>query len=263
MADRYSRGSFMRRAGGASGGPSQRGLKSYVSQQSGSRRHQYTSALSTVNTIAAGSYGVVNLLRFQRTFDSATGDDIPPTATASNNYQSPDVFNGSRISNYSAKLQIKNTSSSKAFTLDVFEVSLSFYDALVWNTVLTSNCPVQFDTTAPTDPPYDLRGRVTTKTPAIGLVSNNAFNNFKIIQHYMKYRGPITLGASDGSPTPQVEININRVPRKNRRSNMGNYWGLIILNDSDKNGAGIFSGEATLTASFDELPSDNRLPYVY
>ena len=58
----------------------------FVSEQSGIRRHEFTAPIEGMGTMALGDYGELPLVQMARTFD---GIDGPPTATASNNYQSP------------------------------------------------------------------------------------------------------------------------------------------------------------------------------
>ena len=117
--------------------------KSYVQQSSGSRRHQFTAdftgpAGSTdATSLAANEYGIFDLARFQRTFDISVTADTEPTATASNNYQTSAVMNGSKIIRYQAKVRIENTGTSTNY-YDVYTMALSFYDALIWDTVSTS-----------------------------------------------------------------------------------------------------------------------------
>ncbi len=85
-----------------------RAQKNYVSQQSGAKRHQYQSLpVNSPLALAAGEYFVHRLARFVRG-TTAAPDDTPPSPTASNNYQTPSVMNGSKIVNYNTKISIKN-----------------------------------------------------------------------------------------------------------------------------------------------------------
>ena len=62
------------------------GGRNYVSEQSGSKRHEFVSKIPQLETIGIGDYAELLLTRFRRSFGA--GDDDPDTATASNNYQS-------------------------------------------------------------------------------------------------------------------------------------------------------------------------------
>lgn len=233
----------------------------YRSQQSGVYRHQGNAApnTGTPSALAANFYFVFNLLRFKRTFAPGVTDDTPPTATASNNYQNTDTFNGSRIENYKNKITITNTSSTITAILDVYETALSFWDGLIWNTVRSGTCPVTFDTT--TVSPGDQRGTIGPKTPTGSIITLNDWSNVKFQQHYLKKRGTITIPNKDAGNNV-VEIFINQVPGKVRRAQTGQYWGLFFHNDSTKNGSNTLALTATQEFSFDEKPSDNRLPYI-
>ena len=71
---------------------------------------------------------------------SANGviDDVPLDPTASNNYQTANVMNGSYINNFNAKITLKNIDSSDPITLDLYQVAVSFYDVLIWETLFDS-----------------------------------------------------------------------------------------------------------------------------
>jgi len=256
----YRRGSQLR-LGNNTISPNVQGRKqsSYTTNLSGSKRHQYSRPIATASTIAADEYSIIPLVSFQRTF--GTGDDEPDTPALSNNLPTHEVMNGSKIQNYASKITVKHTGSQNAQILDVYEVQLSFYDVLVWNTILPSACPFNFETSTVTP---DKAGVVTFKATAVGLVTNQNWLSFKIVQHYMKYRGQLTFGAEDGTPSPAVDLNITRIPAKCRRSNLGMMWALILLYSSDKNASGTtFTADTSQTATFDEIPADNRLPFVY
>lgn len=239
----------------SSGSRRQSSQRSYVSQQSGGRRHQFQSLSNgTPLTLTTGLYFQFILARFRRSFDS--GADTPPTATASNNFQSADVFNGSKITNYNAVIRIKNRGAVGGY-LDVYEVALSFFDVLIWNTIQPTACPFTIDTST-----SNLEGIVAPKAITNTLVVANTIKNFKFVAHYMKHRGTVFVTNEDGGNGGEVTININKVPAKCRRSQTGMFWGLIFHNDSDKNGSETLILDATINASFEEIPSDNRLPFL-
>jgi len=94
------------------------------------------------------------------------------------------------------------------------------------------------------------------------LITENTIKNYKFLQHYIKKRGTVFVTNEDGGNGGEVTININRVPPKCRRSQTGMYWGLFFHNNSDKNGSETLNLDATIEESFEEIPSDNRLPYI-
>ena len=100
--------------------------KNYASQQSGTKRHQFQWASADFASITAGKYAPITLLKFVRN-DGVT-DDTPPSATASNNYQSNEVMNGSKVVNFRTKIDMKSLSSTKAFSIDVYEITCSFWE---------------------------------------------------------------------------------------------------------------------------------------
>lgn len=239
--------------------------KTYASEQTGIRRHQLIQnvkgpvASSDASSLAPQEYAVIDLLRFQRTFDIGTTDDVAPTPTASNNYQSNAVFNGSAIRKFNAKIKIKSNSSSQTQYYDVYEMAMSFYDVLVWNTISVGTSLLTFDTTAGS--PGNNKGAVLSKTPTSSLLSANTVKNFKFIQHYLKFKGTITISANDAN-RPTAEININQLPAKVRRSQTGMYYGIVLHNDTIKNDGSTITQTITSDISFEEIPSDHRLPYI-
>lgn len=196
------------------------------------------------------------LLQFQRTFDVGVTNDVPPTATASNNYQSIKVFNGSKVSNFQAVFRLVNTGASLPANLDVYTIALSFYDALVWNTVLSANCPVTFNTTGGAG---DNRGFVDWKTMTATIITDNQYKSFRFIQHFMKKLGTITIGNSDTDN--EVVFTLNRVPGKCVRSQTGMFYGIVFHNEASKNNGQTVNINPFMELSFVETPSENRLPY--
>ena len=173
--------------------------------------------------------------------------------------QSASVFNGGNIYNFDATVKIKNRGAVGGY-LDIYQVAASFYDVLVWNTLLPSGCPLTFDST--TTGPADLRGEVTPKSITNTLIIKNTIKNFKFLQHYIQPMGTVFVTNEDGGNGGEVSIRINRIPAKCRRSQTGMYWGLFFHNDSDSNGAETLALDATIDESFEEIPSDNRLPFI-
>ena len=72
----------------------------------------------------------------------------------------------------------------------------------------------------------------------------------------------MTLNSEDASGSVQ-KFRITRVPLKCRRSQTGMFWGLFFVNDSEKNLSNTLALDSFMEVSFNEHPSDNRLPYLY
>ncbi len=235
--------------------------KSYESFLTGSKRHQFTTvqALGDPDILLPGEYFMHFMLGFSR---SATGstDDVPLAPTDSNNYQTASVMNGSYISNYQADITIKNHGAGNPITLDIFQVAVSFWDVFVWDGLIPSACPINFDNVSVG--PADLRGAVGFKAVTPTLIVENIIKNKKFLQHYIQKIGSVTLTSEDGS-TPLAKFRISRVPLKCRRSQTGMFWGLFFVNDSDKNNSETLNIDTFMEISFNEHPADNRLPYLY
>ncbi len=234
-----------------------RGLKDYASLQTSARRHQFTSGgLNGFLVMAAGFYGIVELLAFNRTFTAA--NDTPPTATQSNNFQSTRIMNGSRVGTYKCVVNLENNDAAAGHYLDIYEVTVSFWDVFIWNSIFPSLCPFVFELGAG---PPDIRGQITFKTITATLVVENAIKGFKFLQHFMRKRGTIYIGAL-GQANNKTQIILNQVPPKCKRANSGMYWGLICHNNSDKNASATINLVATAEYDFLEYPSEERLPYI-
>lgn len=235
------------------------GQKNIASLQTNTRRHEFQSTAfpSNLPALVAGEYFGHILCGFERTFTAV--NDTPPTATASNNFQTPRVMNQSSIRNFKAKISIKNRSNIGGF-LGVYRVALSFWDAHIFNLKYPANCPIQFDSTG-VGPP-DERGKVSTKTITATLITKNNYNNFKGVQHYMDYMGDIQIPPEDGGNGGLVEINLIGLPPKCRRSNEGMFYCYFFHNDADQNGSETMQIDSVVNISFDEVPSDNRIPFV-
>lgn len=237
-----------------------RKLKNTVSQLSNAKRHEYQATPDIVvvgyPALAAGEYFGFTLARFRRTFSGAT-DDTVDTPTQSNNYQTPDVMNQSSISNHQAKFTIRNRSGIGG-TLSVYRVALSFWDAHTWNTKHPSFCPVTFDSTG-TAP--DTRGTVSAKAVTTTIITRNAYNGFKGVQHYLDYLGEIEVPSEDAGNGGMVTLDVDGIPPKCKRANEGMFYAYFFHNDADKNGNETLQLDATVDVSFDETPTDNRIPW--
>lgn len=230
-------------------------MKDYSKSGYGVFRHDYTSATLGSGTIASNSYIPIPLLQFKRTFGGS--DDTPPTPTAGNNYQTPDVFNGSEIKNYEATVHISTRGSAPGY-LTVYEAAYSFWDAYLHNAIYPTQCPVVFEDTAVAP---DTRGQVTLKTPSATLISANLNKSLKFLQHYIRPVGKVfvnAINAQDGA----LDIKINRIPAKCRRANSGMAWYLFLHNDATDNNSLSVSADVNVEAKFDEIPTEFRLPYL-
>ena len=118
---------------------------------------------------------------------------------------------------------------------------------------------VEMDTT--TIGPPDIRGNVQFKSP-LPAFTENQYKNLKFNQHYMKHAGTVFVGSEDASNN-SLEINLNNLPSKNKRSQTGNFYGVLLHNSSTKNDSVTLNMETTLEIGFMEHPSENRLPYIY
>ena len=228
----------------------------YSLNQTGGRRHELMQEPVRGDSQAwlpNESVGIV-LCQMQRAFNA---DDTPPTPTAGNNYQNISVMNGSTIDQYKAKIRLLNSSGSSSTYIDVYTIELSFYEALIWDTVDAGGLShVNFDQATP-----DRQGETTFKQPLPTLTANQ-YKNFKFTHHYMKHQGTIFLSSEDGSPA-QGEINFSRVPPKVKRMQTGAFWGVVLTNDSIKNDGATLNVDISTEFSFMEHPTDNRLPYIY
>ena len=201
--------------------------------------------------LALGDYFVVENAQFIRS-NSAIETDEEPVPTVSNNLASPKVMNGSSISEFSSNVRLKNQDTNDTVTLDVFDISLSFYDAHIWDTIFGTHCPVEFNlTNAPN------LGEVTAKAVHATDFTMQEYNNTKFQQHYASHLGSITIGHGDGDNV--MEFKQNRIPSKCRRSQTGMYWATIYLYDSTKNTALVAEIEFNQELNFKESRSSNRI----
>lgn len=250
----------MKGGGGLVSNSTNRYLKksNYVSQQSGNRRHEFTLAAPIVGSASilnANEYFGVEIIRFQRTFTGAA--DTPPTASASNNYATSGVFNGSRVSNLESTIVLKNTSATVSPTIDIYEIALSYYDGLIWNTIRPTQCPVAFTTGVGVTAGecYLDPAKVLATT-----ILDQDIKNYKFQQHYLKKVGTVTLGNTD--TTNVATFKVNQIPPKCRRSQTGMLYAYIFANDSVKNGGATINLDYTLETKFSETPTDLRLPFI-
>jgi hypothetical protein len=228
--------------------------------QTSTRRHEFVSEHFNGN-LSSGDYVPITMLRFKRTFDSGNAD-VPPTPTEGNNYQSSSVFNGSRITNYRSKIHVENFEQSnatvqKTFFLDVYEIALSFFDGSNWEGFdggALQDSLVSFD--GSTSSTNHEAGEVSYVTPNVTLSANNVKNNV-FTQKYMRHAGRIKVPWGDS-----ITLNFNNVPPKCRRSNSGMFWGIVLHNDSVIN-SDAFQVGITQETSFEEIPSETRLPFIY
>lgn len=252
---RSNRSSFASR--GASPSSPVGRVDSYSSGLSSIRRHEYSSAILGSGTIATGLYQFVPLAKFKRAFGAT--DDSPPTPTSGFNFQTPDTFNGSRIENFQAVIHLNNALTSTGY-LTVYESALSFWDGFIWNSVFPSQCPITFDST--TVGPPDVRGEIAYKTPTATLITSNLNKSNKFLQRYIKQVGQIFMPSRE-SMESSVDLKISRIPAKCRRSQNGMNYTIYLHNDSVVNKSAAMQVDSSVENSFDEVPSDLRLPYIY
>lgn len=240
--------------------PNKANAKDYSRSGYGIFRHEYTSAVLGSGSIASNSYLPVPLLEFRRTFDIGGGvDDKPPTPTAGNNFQTPEVFNGSRIQNFEATLHMRMTGASTLGAwITVYQLACSFFDAYLLDNIYPSQSPVTFTSTIGTE---DHRGEVNLKTPSATLISTNLNKSIKFLQHYIRPVGKIYIPTANANGAG-TDIVINKIPMKCRRANSGMFWGLFLHNDGTDNNSSPVSVQCDVEVKFDEIPSEFRLPYL-
>ena len=85
----------------------------YKLSGSGIRRHEIIAKIAGLDTIALGDYAIVHLTHMNRTF--GVGEDEPPTANASNNFQTASVMNGSKIVSFQADVGVFSPSDMRVF----------------------------------------------------------------------------------------------------------------------------------------------------
>lgn len=229
-------------------------LQRFSTPTSSVRRHQFQSGATYPGAgvlITQQVYAYIELLKFERTFTAAADTPDTPIANTSN-YPTPKVFNGSKIQNFSANILLRNETPNTPVYLDVYMDTLSFYDALVWNTIYSAACPVGSGN-------FTLGsingGEVTMKAPVVGLVDDQTINDSKFLQHYIKPIGTIVVPPIDSGGV--AEVNLTMIPDKCRRSQTGMHWAIYFANDALKN-QGDKSVRITADINFDEIPSSAR-----
>ena len=233
----------------------------YGGQQTGGIRHEASFATdgfegTVPSMLPSGEYFIIENMKMRRSF-SGTDDDTPNTPTVSNNLASVDIMNGSSASNFTSNIRIKNEDTNDTVTLDVYNIALSWYEALIWDTINTNGSPLSFNVAVATP---DQRGNVTAKLAQASEISVQDWNNLKFQQHYMQHLGAVTIGNADGNNV--IEFRQSRIPPKCRRSQTGMYWATLFLFDSTKNDQATATLNVNQELKFDEHPSDQRLPYL-
>ena len=229
--------------------------RDYRSEQTAQRRHEFIAKIPGLQGITLGAFATVDLAQFHRSFGDPDIDD-PPTATASNNYQSANVMNGSAIKNFSAQFKFMNTGSSEGFYVDVYEVITSFSESLYMNQVYNTECPIEFLSS-----PGNAQGNVQFKD-VLPTWTENIYKNFKGLQRNIHFLGTVFVSSEDGG-TPEASFIVSRLPGKCRRSQTGMFYGMMFHYSSTKNTAATASIEASVDISFDEIPSSERVPYKW
>ena len=227
---------FSRRTSRYSAFPSQVNITSslrnsrnnYKPEQTGIRRHEVISKITGLDSIALGDYAFINLLQFKRSFGA--GADDPPTPTASNNYASTQIMNGSKAYGYQANIKLSNVGSGNTVYIDVYTVTTSFADAIYMNDTYEAESPVQYRDSSAT---VDLQGQVLFKTVHV-IWTENTYKNFKGLQRHIRLLGTLALTSEDGG-SPNAEFVIQGLPAKCRRSQTGMFYGLMFHYSSTKN----------------------------
>lgn len=229
-----------------------------TTQLSGSKRHDFiqNTILGVTNPMLPNTYAIFDMAKFKRTFTAA--NDTVDTPSLGNNYETAEVMNGSKVTQFKALLRLNNVSATVPAYVDIFVVALSFWDAFIWNGVHSSLCPFTFSIAVG---PPDLRGEVDAKAPVATIINMDKYKSVKFQQHYLKHLGSVYLTPSDGGK-PNVEISVPMIPPKCRRSQTGMLYSLIVFNDNIKNNAATIALDSSIEVSFMETPSDNRIPYA-
>lgn len=226
----------------------------YKSEQTAVRRHEFISKIPGLRPIDLGDFAQLVLCRFKRSFGA--GADDPPTPTASNNYQSTSVFNGSAIRGFTADIKLSNVSSGDTIYIDVYSLVYSFSDSIYQDAVYDTSCPVFFDTSG-----IDVNGETKFKVAPITWTENN-FNNFKGLQRNIRLLGTVALTSEDGG-SPNAEFTIRGLPAKCRRSQTGMFYGLMFHYGASKNTEATQNIESSVAIKFEEIPSSERVPFVW
>ena len=164
-------------------------------------------------------------------------------------------MNGSSISNFKSHWRITNNDTNDTCNLDIFQIATSYFDVPSWGLLNADGNPLNDSGAA-----ANVEGQVTWKGIHPADLSIQDWNNLKTQQHYMQHMGTVTIGNADNENT--VELELNRIPPKVRRSQTGMFWGLLFLYDFTKNSAAVADLDFNQTVKFDEHPSDQRLPYL-
>ncbi len=258
---RYSRrGGRSSRAGASSGliAPNTfRTGRDYGSEQTGVKRHDMSLITRLVSSpLTAGEYIPIPFVRFERSFDPGT-PDTEDTPSASNNYATPFVMNGSKVVDFSANVKIINQDGNDPIYLDVYSTAVSFSDVLYWDELYETSCPYSFSAIV------NREGIITEKTPDVSLINDQNYRDFKGVQHYMKKLGTITIGESAAGDGGLAQLNFKGVPAKCRRMQTGVYYGINIHNNSITNGGRPALLDVSTQINFKELPASNRLPFKW
>ena len=247
-SSRYSPGSNLQNIRGSPGNSG----NNYRSEQTGTKRHEYIEPINDMASLNLGDYGFIRLLSFARSFDSGN-PDVEDTPTASNNYQTARVMNGSAVKGFQAKIKLANQGSSEPVLLDVYSIVTSFSDSLYLNTVYPNEVPIDYGEVA------NLEGQVNFKGVKV-IWAENTYKNFKGLQRNITHLGTITLSSEDGGH-PTAEFMINGLPSKVKRSQTGMFYGLLFHYSSTKNTAATVNVISTAEVKFSETPASNRIPY--
>ena len=139
-------------------------------------------------------------------------------------------------------------------SIDVHVVT-SFSEADFMDTVYGAFSPIEMNVSALA------QGQAQFKDPNIIWTENN-YKNYKGIQRNIAFLGTITLTSEDGG-SPAMSFTISGLPAKVRRMQTGAFYGLMFHYSSTKNEDATADIIADADIKFTEIPSENRLPYLW
>ena len=149
----------------------------FKSEGTGIRRHNFQANIASGNmAIDSGNWLGINGVLFKRTFD--TGPDDDPVPTASNNYDTPNVMNGSNVYNFQSSIKIQNEGAQPHY-FNIYQVSLSFGDTEYTRSVYTTKFPYTMQPSGSLD-----SGRVTHTTPEDNIFTDSVWRSFVGLQRH-------------------------------------------------------------------------------
>lgn len=227
-------------------------------------RHQNVRAApntGSANALTTNNYFASNMLSTVMSFNATTPDtppiDEPTFNPVSNVILGSNIFNGSRVEDgsYSKIIRLKNNDAVTRY-LDLYQVTLSFLETTDWVTIMgAGQVPIGQQITGIN------AGDIVADAPTSGVIDAVNYKNFLTHQHYMQKIGTIELGAA-ASGENTVTLEYTDVPAKCKYGNYGMVWRLFFHNDFNKNGVTTLNISYNDELSFNEIPSDYRIPFI-